>query len=186
MFATRKVLRSFMGPLRRKSTRSACFGLYFHLRVAVGPCFISAHDLHLLPVVSEFPAAIQAHHISSGLGRGALPSLSALAAQRETRVLVPATKQCVKNLHLLLQIPGTQTSRTHSRPISVSCWPNSYWPGGSSRAVLPLLLCEVEPGSVSFVFHNVLTNFVTSDFQIPNAFHYAERRPNGFLRSCNQ
>jgi hypothetical protein len=80
----------------------------------------------------------------------------------------------------------SQTCRTHSRPISVSCWPNSYWPGGSSRAVLPLLLCEVEPGSVSFVFHNVLTNFVTSDFQIPNAFHYAERRPNGFLRSCNQ
>src|SRR5215472_12952674 len=56
---------------------------------------------HLLPVIGKLFAAIETHHICTGLGSDRWPGLSPLG-DREARALMPTSKQCIENRHLLL------------------------------------------------------------------------------------
>ena len=50
--------------------------------------FLAVYNFHLLPVVSEFLAAIKAHHVGTDLGRGKRMPLAASFRDGEAEVLV--------------------------------------------------------------------------------------------------
>jgi hypothetical protein len=57
----------------------------------------AVHDLHLLPVVRQLLAAIEADYVCTGREGGAA-ALAFLNRDRKTVALVPATEKCVDNL----------------------------------------------------------------------------------------
>jgi hypothetical protein len=58
---------------------------------------------HGLPVIGKFAATIQAHCVCSRLRCSLGPALSLPGAERKAHVLVPATKERIKDFHCLLQ-----------------------------------------------------------------------------------
>lgn len=104
---------------------------------------------HLLPVVGKLFATIETHHIRTSLGSDRWPGLSPLG-DRETHALMPTSKQCIENRHLLLhfchfcetQKPCLWFNRLHAAT-ALAC---------EARPTVRLLLSSaVKPQFVSWV-----------------------------------
>src|SRR6185312_4748826 len=96
-------------------------GLWRQIFVAVG---LSVDDLHLLPIVGKFLAAIQAGNVGARKRRSLRKPLAGPLGDRETDVLVSATKQDIEQTrhihHPPFRVPGKLTAGS-----------NFFYSGGS-------------------------------------------------------
>lgn len=56
---------------------------------------IGGENAHILPVVSELSATVQAHHISARCHGGVVAAMSRLAGLGKANLFVPASEQSV-------------------------------------------------------------------------------------------
>jgi hypothetical protein len=76
--------------------------LNFHTRTGKRRFLIGGENAHIFPVISELGTTVETHYIRSCLRSGLAAALSWLAGLRKADVLVPASKQSVKDIHNLL------------------------------------------------------------------------------------
>src|SRR5690348_5792173 len=98
-----------MAELKPRAIRKHHLGSLVRQRVhRPSDWFAGVYNLHLLPVIGKFPAAIETYDISSGGRSGVIATLSCTDGNRKAVFRMPAAKKSIEQFpdHPTLPEPG--------------------------------------------------------------------------------
>src|SRR5205809_6066984 len=88
-------------------------------RKRFGPIRLAAHDLHLMPVIGKFLAALQAYNVGSGEGSSGRTPLAPFVCQWEAVILMRATEKHIEDTCHSHHTPGFRYLKTVTFVIGV-------------------------------------------------------------------